>query len=348
MPNTDPVVDSAPLLRSLRDAAARDARIPVGFMPAITRGLRRRASSPRWPSCATRARSASPTTAGRSPSAGDAAQGAAVPAPVRRRARAARGGPVALAARGAMHEGAVSAPLGVAGHPDVSRVDDGRPRRALAGYEDGAHPLPAPQLRASPSRRSPPPRPRGVRVTCEASPHHLLLTDEDVARPRHAHEDEPAAAHRGATARRSSTACATGRSTASPPTTRPHARDEKEVPFEQAPMGTTGLETAFAALHTELVLAGRPRRSTLLVERLTRRRRPVRPARCRGSRSGEPANLTLVDLERRVGRGRERLRVPLGELLLRRARRCRARCCSRSPPAPSPTASARSRSPPRK
>ena len=36
----------------------------------------------------------------------------------------------------------------------------------------------------------------------------------------------------------------------------PHARHEKEVPFEQAPMGTTGLETAFAALFTELVLPG--------------------------------------------------------------------------------------------
>jgi dihydroorotase len=39
MPNTDPVLDSAPLLTALRDAAARDARVPVGFMPAITRGL---------------------------------------------------------------------------------------------------------------------------------------------------------------------------------------------------------------------------------------------------------------------------------------------------------------------
>ena len=39
MPNTDPVLDSAPLLRSLRDAAAREARISVGFLPAITRGL---------------------------------------------------------------------------------------------------------------------------------------------------------------------------------------------------------------------------------------------------------------------------------------------------------------------
>jgi dihydroorotase len=39
MPNTDPVIDSAPLLQSLRDTALRDARIPVGFMAAITRGL---------------------------------------------------------------------------------------------------------------------------------------------------------------------------------------------------------------------------------------------------------------------------------------------------------------------
>ena len=39
MPNTDPVVDSAPILRSLRDAAHVQARVPVGFVPAITRGL---------------------------------------------------------------------------------------------------------------------------------------------------------------------------------------------------------------------------------------------------------------------------------------------------------------------
>ena len=36
----------------------------------------------------------------------------------------------------------------------------------------------------------------------------------------------------------------------------PHATDEKEVPFEQAAMGVTGLETAFAVLYTELVLPG--------------------------------------------------------------------------------------------
>ncbi len=43
---------------------------------------------------------------------------------------------------------------------------------------------------------------------------------------------------------------------------------EKEVPFEQAPMGTTGLETAFAALYTELVVPGELELE-LLVERMT-------------------------------------------------------------------------------
>src|SRR3954451_4019336 len=38
MPNTGPVVDSAPVLRSLRERARAEARVPVGFLAAITRG----------------------------------------------------------------------------------------------------------------------------------------------------------------------------------------------------------------------------------------------------------------------------------------------------------------------
>jgi dihydroorotase len=75
----------------------------------------------------------------------------------------------------------------------------------------------------------------------------------------------------------------------------PHARDEKEVPFEQAPMGTTGLETAFAALYTGLVLSGELSLE-LLVERMTAGSAlfdlPVPTIE-----SGHPANLTLLDLE---------------------------------------------------
>src|SRR5919112_4542236 len=39
MPNTSPTVDSAPILRSLREAARREARVPVGFLASVTTGL---------------------------------------------------------------------------------------------------------------------------------------------------------------------------------------------------------------------------------------------------------------------------------------------------------------------
>src|SRR5213078_316114 len=40
MPNTDPVVDSASVLQALREHAREEARIPTGFLAAITRGQR--------------------------------------------------------------------------------------------------------------------------------------------------------------------------------------------------------------------------------------------------------------------------------------------------------------------
>ena len=68
------------------------------------------------------------------------------------------------------------------------------------------------------------------------------------------------------------------------------------MPFEQAPMGMTGLETAFAALHTELVLPG-----LLDAEPAGRAhdrgRRALRARRCPRIERGEPANLVLVDLD---------------------------------------------------
>jgi dihydroorotase len=74
----------------------------------------------------------------------------------------------------------------------------------------------------------------------------------------------------------------------------PHARDEKDVPFEQAPMGTTGLETAFAALHTELVLPGELELGTV-IERMTAGAALFGLPTPRIA-PGEPANLCLVDL----------------------------------------------------
>ena len=88
-------------------------------------------------------------------------------------------------------------------------------------------------------------------------------------------------------------------------------------------MGTTGLETAFAALYTELVLAG-VLELGLLVERMTAGARAVRAAapRDRVGRAGEP---DARRPRRRVGRGRARLGEPLGELLLCRPATARPR-----------------------
>ena len=94
----------------------------------------------------------------------------------------------------------------------------------------------------------------GTQVTCEATPHHLLLTDDAVRTldtnfkmnpPLRAEADRQALIE----ALRSGTIDCVATDHA------PHAREEKEQPFELAPMGVTGLETAFAALHTGLVAA---------------------------------------------------------------------------------------------
>ena len=66
------------------------------------------------------------------------------------------------------------------------------------------------------------------------------------------------------------------------------------MPFEEAPMGTTGLETAFAAVHTDLVRGG-ALPLALVVEKLTAGAGLLGIATPRIAR-GAPAQLCLVDL----------------------------------------------------
>ena len=77
-------------------------------------------------------------------------------------------------------------------------------------------------------------------------------------------------------------------------TARPSSQAEKEAPFEAAPFGVIGLETAFAALNTHLVEPGLLPLETLL-ERMS-----AGPARAYGLEPprvavGAPANLVLID-----------------------------------------------------
>jgi dihydroorotase len=133
-----------------------------------------------------------------------------------------------------------------------------------------------------------------VKVTCEATPHHLCLTDEAVREldanykmnpPLRSETDRKALID----ALRSGTIDCVATDHA------PHSREEKEQPFEVAPMGVTGLETAFAALHTHLVLPGLISLG-VLAERMTSGTEPFGlnvPTLAKGSR----ADVVLVDLD---------------------------------------------------
>ena len=126
---------------------------------------------------------------------------------------------------------------------------------AIAGYEGGRIHIQHLSARESVDAVAAA-KARGVRITRRGEPAPPVPDRRGGARgARHAHEDEPAAAHEAdrqalIDGLRDGTIDCVATDHA------PHARDEKEVPFEQAPMGTTGLETAFAALYTELVLPG--------------------------------------------------------------------------------------------
>jgi dihydroorotase len=135
---------------------------------------------------------------------------------------------------------------------------------------------------------------QGWRVSAEVSPHHLLLTEEHVrAMDTRMKMNPPLATEADRQALVEGLRCGTIDCVATDHA--PHAREEKEVPFEQAPMGTTGLETAFAALYTGLVLPGAVGLDTL-VARMTAGAELFELPTPRIA-PGEAANLTLVDLD---------------------------------------------------
>ena len=75
----------------------------------------------------------------------------------------------------------------------------------------------------------------------------------------------------------------------------PHAQQEKEVPFEAAPFGTTGLETAFAALYSGLVLTGELP-LPVLVTRMSQAPATLAGLPAPTIAAGVPADLCLVDV----------------------------------------------------
>jgi dihydroorotase len=292
MPNTEPVVDTAAVLGSLAEMAQAEAEVPVGFLAAITKN--QEGSELTEMAELADAGAAGFTDDGRPVVAPGLMRRALQYGAVTGRQLALHCEEPTLSKSGQMHEGSVSAELGFEGYPSVAESLMVERDLALAAYE--RQPLHLLHLSARESvealSRA---QVAGVAATGEVTPHHLCLTDEAVRSldpnvkmnpPLRSEEDRAALV----AALRDGTIGAVATDHA------PHARHEKEVPFEAAPFGVTGLETAFPALYTHLVEPGLLKLETLL-ERMS-----GGPARSYGLDApriavGARANLVLLDLK---------------------------------------------------
>lgn len=195
-----------------------------------------------------------------------------------------------------MNEGTVSADLGLAGWPAVAEEAIIARDVLLAEHVDSrlhvCHVSTAGSVEIIRWAKS-----RGVNVTAEVTPHHLLLTDELVRTFNPVYKvNPPLRADKDVQALRAAVADGTidiiGTDHA------PHPSESKDCEWAQAAMGMTGLETAFAIVNETLVktgLIGWDRVAEIMsqkpadIGRLTDQGRPVAV--------GEPANLTFVDAE---------------------------------------------------
>ncbi len=196
-----------------------------------------------------------------------------------------------------MHEGTWSTRLGIPGIPAACE-EIGVARDVLLARETGA-PLHVAHVstRGAVDILRLAKREWKVDVSAEAAPHHLELTDRELVGysanfkmipPLRSEADRQAVLE----------GVADGTIDMIATDHAPHAPDEKELEFEQAPVGVIGLETAFAAAYTSLVASGR---MTLvdLVARLSQA-----PARRFGLQGGllvpgAPASFALLDPDER-------------------------------------------------
>lgn len=300
MANTSPTVSEPADVIALAERAARDACVPVGFLATLSRGMKGQELT----------EMAALREAG---ALGFSDDGLPIAdATLMRRALQYQklcGGRIALheqeaslTAGGVMHEGTVSAQLGLTGWPSVAERIMVERDIALAEYEGGAvqiqHVSAAETLVAIAAAKQRLERgdgAEGTSITAEVTPHHLCLTDEEVRSldagrykmnpPLRTEADRQALIE----ALRDGTIDCIATDHA------PHSAEEKYVPFEQAAFGVTGLEVAFATLYTELVLPGLIGLD-LLIDRLSVGGEPFGVSRA-SLAIGSPANIALCDLQ---------------------------------------------------
>jgi dihydroorotase len=204
-----------------------------------------------------------------------------------------------LTGDGVMHEGSASTRLGVSGIPgaaeDVMVARDLILLEETGGRYHVAHLSTTRSLELVRAARS-----RGLAVTCEVTPHHLLLTDETVFESGLDSNTKMKPPLRSAADREALVdGLADGTVDAIASDHAPHHADEKALGFIDAPFGIVGLETTVSLCLDRLVRPGLLDLSRL-VELLS-----TGPARVLGLpggtlATGSPGDLTLLDLDAAV------------------------------------------------
>jgi len=197
-----------------------------------------------------------------------------------------------LSGDGVMNEGYVSTTLGLQGIPNAAESTIVARDLELAAFTGArlhiAHVSCRESVELIKAAKS-----KGVRVTCETCPHYLVFTDEDLRAfdtslktypPLRTAEDRQAL--RAAAMDGTIDAIATDHA--------PHIESEKEVEFDYAPFGITGLETAVSALLT-FMLKDRPGDWRALAELMS-----LHPAKIIGEDKGtlgegKDADITIID-----------------------------------------------------
>ena len=199
---------------------------------------------------------------------------------------------VSLAAGAVMREGVTSTRLGLAGMPaaaesvcvarDVQLAELTGARLHIAHLSAKAS---LEQVRWA--------KQRGLRVSCEVTPHHFTLIDEDVKYDSRYKMNPPLASQEDRDALIAGLADGTVDAIATDHA--PHEPALKDVEFDRAPFGITGFETALGLALDQLVHTGRVSLMRV-VELFT-----SGPARVLGMErtiaAGQPADLTIFALD---------------------------------------------------
>ncbi|MCH8514373.1 MAG: dihydroorotase [Kiritimatiellae bacterium] len=211
----------------------------------------------------------------------------------------------ALSAGGVMHEGAASFRLGLPGIPAMAEeIGIERELRVAAAVNGRMHIQNVSTAEGVASIRRW--KARGVNVTAETTPHHLLFNHEDLRAyntafkmmpPLRTREDQEALLE--GLGDGTLDMIATGHA--------PHTDFAKNLDFNHAPFGIIGLETALCALHDALVVPGKFSWSQL-IERLALAPRKLLGLPGNAFEVGAPFEALLFDPEEKTHISRDTLK----------------------------------------